>query len=238
MKAGWLKDRPIAHRGLHDGNKTVFENSISAFRAAIAGGYAIECDVHLSSDGVPVVFHDDDLKRLTGREGRVRQTSAVELGGLRLGGTGDTIPTLAALLQLVAGQVPLVVELKGASEAEDAGFVDAVAAVVEGYAGPLALMSFDSWLLEQTEQVRETYPIGLTAEGTRPELLAEHRAIFARRCDFTSYNIHHLPNDFVDWVRNEQGAPAISWTVRTPAEAEKSARLVDQMTFEGFTPPR
>ncbi len=236
MNASWIKSRPIAHRGLHDGNKSVFENSMSAFRAAIEGGYAIECDVHLSSDGIPFVFHDDDLGRLTDRKGRIRETPAQELAALHLGATGDTIPTLAELLALVAGQVPLVVELKGASEEEDQGFVEAVAAVIDGYDGPLALMSFDSWLLEQTETLRGTYPIGLTAEGTRADLLAEHRALFARRCDFTSYNIHHLPNAFVDWVRNEQGAPAISWTVRSPAEAEKSARHADQMTFEGFTP--
>src|SRR5690606_42060213 len=60
---------PISHRGYHDMNKTRWENTLSAARAAIERNYAIECDVHLSSDGVPVVFHDSELERLTGQKG-------------------------------------------------------------------------------------------------------------------------------------------------------------------------
>ncbi|WP_062116629.1 glycerophosphodiester phosphodiesterase family protein [Aureimonas sp. AU40] len=238
MNTDWLKDRPIAHRGLHDGNQTVFENSMSAFQAAVDGGFAIECDVHLSSDKVPVVFHDSHLGRMTGRDALLREFSAAELSTLRLGSSSDTIPTLADLLRLVDGRVPLVVELKGESEAEDQGFAEAVAAFASGYEGPLAFMSFDAWLLHQTDAFGGAYPIGLTAEGTRPDVLAEHRALFERRCDFTSYNVHHLPNAFVEWVRGERGAPVISWTIRTPAEAQKSALHADQITFEGFTPAR
>ena len=83
----WIKQRPIAHRGYHDRNKTCWENSLSAFAAAVDKNFAIECDVHLSSDGVPVVFHDNDLKRLTGSEGFIWQRTAAELQALRIGGT-------------------------------------------------------------------------------------------------------------------------------------------------------
>src|SRR5215813_816053 len=65
----WIKKLPIAHRGFHDLNKTRWENTLSAFAAAVERGYAIECDVHLSADGVPVIFHDNDVKRMTGTEG-------------------------------------------------------------------------------------------------------------------------------------------------------------------------
>ncbi len=238
MNADWLKDRPIAHRGLHDGNAAVFENSMSAFQAAIDAGYAIECDVHLSADRVPVVFHDENLERLTGSSGSIRARSADALSALRLGSSSDTIPSLADLLALVRGQVPLIVELKGIDPASDQGFVGAVAAVAQDYNGPLAFMSFDHWLLEQSDDLGGLYPLGLTAEGIRPEILDAHRRIFDGRCDFTSYNVHHLPNAFVDWVRTERGAPVISWTVRTPDEVERSSLHADQMTFEGFTPPR
>lgn len=238
MKADWLKERPIAHRGLHDGNVVVIENSMSAFRAAIDAGYAIECDVHLSSDRVPVVFHDSDLGRLTSASGSIRSHTAEALCALRLGSTDDTIPTLAELFALVDGQVPLVVELKGARPADDQGFVSAVAAVAKGYEGPLAFMSFDAWLLEQSDDLGGLYPIGLTAEGTRSEILEQHRRVFDGRCDFTSYNVHHLPNAFVDWVREERHAPVISWTVRNPADVERSLLHADQMTFEGFAPAR
>ena len=79
----WLTARPIAHRGFHDLNDKRWENTLSAFSAAIERGYAIECDVHLSADGVPIVIHDDDLRRLTGTEGFVWQRTAAEMAQLR-----------------------------------------------------------------------------------------------------------------------------------------------------------
>ena len=60
-----LFPNPVAHRGLHDRASGVIENSASAFEAAIIAGFAIECDVQLTSDGVPVIFHDNDMKRRT-----------------------------------------------------------------------------------------------------------------------------------------------------------------------------
>ncbi|RWX62525.1 glycerophosphodiester phosphodiesterase, partial [Mesorhizobium sp. M4B.F.Ca.ET.089.01.1.1] len=109
----WLTARPVAHRGFHDMNKTRWENTLSAFAAAAERGYAIECDVHLSSDRVPVIIHDGDLKRLTGEDGFVWQRTAAELSALRVGGTADHVPTLQQALDLIDGRVPLVVELKG-----------------------------------------------------------------------------------------------------------------------------
>ncbi|WP_294646363.1 glycerophosphodiester phosphodiesterase family protein [uncultured Aureimonas sp.] len=231
---GWLTARPIAHRGLHARPRGVPENSMAAFRAAVEGGYAIECDIHRTRDGVPVVFHDHDLERLTGRTGTIDSLSAAEVADFRLFDTAEAPPTLAALLKFVDGRVPLVVEAKGIDAATDAGFMADVAPVIEGYRGPLALMSFDEWLLDQTDGIG--VPVGLTAEGTRPGDLERHRVVFERRCAFVSYNVHHLPNAFVTWVREERGAPVITWTVRTPAEIAQTEAHADQMTFEGFTP--
>ena len=86
--------------------------------------------MHLSSDGVPVILHDNDLKRLTGSEGFVWQRTAAEIAALKVGGTSDHVPTLAEMLSLVAGSVPLVIELKGIP-GHDAGLVAAVAAATQ-----------------------------------------------------------------------------------------------------------
>src|ERR671916_236 len=134
----WLTARPIAHRGLHDLRRGRPENSVAAFEAAVEASYAIECDLHLSSDGVPVVFHDDDLQRLTGTAGCVRDRTAAELGDLRLAGTPEWIPTLQELLELANGRVPLVLELKHFA-GRDAGFAWAVAELLKHYDGPVAL---------------------------------------------------------------------------------------------------
>jgi glycerophosphoryl diester phosphodiesterase len=233
----WLTRRPIAHRGLHDAVNGIAENSMSAFQAALDRDFAIECDVRLSADGVPMVFHDEGVDRMTDTTGPLSGRTASELGALSLGGTKDGVPRLADLFALVDGRVPLVVELKGRNPEADISFADALRPLVEAYHGPLALMSFDAWLIEQAARhFADRVPIGLTAEGTRAENLEEHRRIFDGRCSFVSYNVHHLPNPFVDWVREENGAPVISWTVRTPADAERSAAHADQITFEGFLP--
>ena len=144
-KFNWLTERPIAHRGYHDLNRAVWENTLSAFARAVEAGFAIECDLQYAADAIPVVFHDDGLKRLCGIEGDVRQRTAAELGLLTIGGTADKVPTLRQLLDLVKGRVPLVLELKG-RKGDDDGFAMAVLDAIEGYEGPIALMSFDHWL--------------------------------------------------------------------------------------------
>ena len=92
-----------AHRGLH--NEARPENSMSAFKAALDAGYAIELDVRLSSDGELVVFHDDTLDRVTSESGRVDARTAEELSKLHLLGTDDTIPAFKDVLALVDGRV-------------------------------------------------------------------------------------------------------------------------------------
>ena len=103
---------PLAHRALHDVARGRPENSRAAIRAAIAAGYGIEIDVQLSADGAAMVFHDYALDRLTHNSGAVRLRSADELKAVPLKGGGEGIPDLPEVLRLVAGQVPLLIELK------------------------------------------------------------------------------------------------------------------------------
>jgi len=235
-RIAWLRERPIAHRGLHDKARGRFENTLSAARAAAAAGFHIEVDLHLSRDGVPVVFHDDTLDRLTALKGPVRGQSVAELAKIMVAGTVDHVPTLDELLAAVAGRVGLVLELKGITGADE-GFVEAVAARLRSYEGPVAVMSFDHWLVEDCHRLAPDLILGLTAEGDDTSHDA-HRAI-ASACDvdFVSYNLADLPCRFVSEFR-AGGRPVISWTVRSPADAAKSAQYADQITFEGFDPGR
>jgi glycerophosphoryl diester phosphodiesterase len=234
-QVAWIKDVPVAHRGYHDMNKTVWENTLSAFKRAIDAGFAIECDIQLSSDSVPMVFHDHDLQRLCGITGEVRERTAGELRMLAIGGTADKIPTLRQMLDLVKGQVPLVIELKGIDAEQDDGFAEAVLEVLEGYEGKVALMSFDYHLLRALKVADCPWPVGLTAEGVKPENLAAHREAMDLGLDFTSYCVADLPNDFVTDLR-EKGTPVITWTVRDEIMRAQTYKYADQMTFEGFDP--
>ncbi|MCR4267318.1 glycerophosphodiester phosphodiesterase [Nitratireductor sp. ZSWI3] len=231
----WLTRRPIAHRGLHDMNETRWENTLSAFAAAVEGGYAIECDVHLSADGVPVVFHDDELRRLTGVDGLLRNRSAAELAALRVGGTADTVPSLRDLTALVAGRVPLVIELKG-TEGHDGELVARVAEVLAAYEGHAALMSFEHRLLRDMARQIPDLPRGLTAEGSSPEAIEAHFSMLANDISFVSYHVNELPNPFVTFVRERLSMPVITWTVRDREMVDRTTRHADQMTFEGFRP--
>ncbi|CAH0340608.1 glycerophosphodiester phosphodiesterase [Rhizobium sp. CECT 9324] len=231
----WIKDVPVAHRGFHDMNKTVWENTLSAFARAIDAGFAIECDIQLSSDSVPMVFHDHDLRRLCSLAGEVRERTAGELGMMSIGGTADRIPTLKKMLDLVKGQVPLVIELKGIDAEQDDGFVEGVIEVLEGYQGKVALMSFDYHLLRALKSVDCPYPVGLTAEGARPEQFEAHEEAMALGLDFVSYAVAHLPNSFITGLR-ENGTPVITWTVRDEIMRAQTYTYADQMTFEGFDP--
>ena len=234
IDAPWLVERPVAHRGFHDMNKTVFENTLSAFSRAIEAGFAIECDLQYASNAVPVVFHDDDLERLCGIKGDVRERTSGELGLITIGRTADRIPTLKQLLDLTRGRVPLVLELKG-RPGDDQGFADTVLEVLEDYEGPVALMSFDHHLLKDLKKAQCPYPLGLTAEGSRPEDFFVHDEAMQLGLDFISYAVAHLPNDFIS-AQRERGMPIITWTVRDETMRARTYVYADQMTFEGFDP--
>ncbi|MAW85707.1 MAG: glycerophosphodiester phosphodiesterase [Phyllobacteriaceae bacterium] len=231
----WLTARPIAHRGLHDLNRHVWENTMAAFDAAIAGSLAIECDVRLTRDGIPVVFHDDNLKRLAGRDGLVHETASADMLAMTIGGTAQRVPSLEAMLAGVAGRVPLVIELKGV-EGHDEGLVSAVGRLLASYDGPACIMSFDHWLVRRFRAEAPGIPAGLTAMGVRPEQLERHFSMLAHDIDFTSFYIDEMDNPFVRMMREKLDRPVISWTVRTARQVAASRALADQMTFEGFDP--
>jgi glycerophosphoryl diester phosphodiesterase len=231
----WLTARPIAHRGLHDMNVRVWENTLPAFARAVERGFAIECDVHLTADDEVVVFHDTDLGRLTGTDGYVWQRTAAEMRALRIGQSGDHPPTLQELLELVAGKVPLIVELKGVP-GRDAGLVDRVGRLLLDYGQPAAIMSFDHWLVRTFASRAPGIPGGLTAWGHSAKEVEVHFSMLAHDIRFVSYCVDHLPNPFVSFVRSKLSLPVITWTVRDEVAVERSYAMADQITFEGIDP--
>ena len=138
----WLVARPIAHRGLHDRSKGVIENTLSAADAAIAGSFAIECDVQGTVDGEAVVFHDHTLDRLTGQGGPVRSRPVAELTRMAVAATQDRIPTLQGFLDRIDGRVPVIIEIKSLFDG-DMVLARRTGAIASGYDGAVALKSFD-----------------------------------------------------------------------------------------------
>jgi len=232
----WIKSKPIAHRGLHDAKSGVYENTLSATRAAIENGYNIEIDLHTSSDGVPMVFHDLTLDRLTSETGSVRDRTAEELQQIKILETDDHIPTLEEFLKLVNGKVGIVLELKGHKNIEkDAGFIEAVSRVLGSYKGDVAIMSFYHHLLRDAREVAPHLPLGLTAYMD-DEAYEQHMQIATdTNVDFISYELKNLDTKFVREFK-DSGRPVISWTVRNKEDHAFSNKFADQPTFEGFRP--
>lgn len=242
-----LQTVPLCHRGYHDHGAGIIENSASAFRAAIAAGYGIELDVQRSADDVPVVFHDDDLDRLTDATGDFRKRRAADLGRIRLRGSTDTIPTLREVLDLVAGRAPLLIEIKenwNTMEKTDGVLEKAVAALLADYAGPVAVMAFNPHCIAHMARLAPKVARGLTTEAYDPALSAPiPPEVCARLRDIPDYEatqssfISHQASDLSRPRVAElkaQGAAILCWTIRSPAEEAAARRIVHNITFEGY----
>jgi glycerophosphoryl diester phosphodiesterase len=241
---------PIAHRALHDRAAGRIENSPAAIEAAIDAGYAIEIDLQLSADGVAMVFHDDDLDRLTAEQGPLRARTAAELGRIGLTGGSDTIPTLAQVLAQVAGRVPLLIEIKDQSLVmgpTDGRLEAATARALQGYKGDVAVMSFNPAAIHHMARLAPDIPRGLTtaaydAESWAPmpeEICAHFRAIpdyDATGSSFLSHEAGDLGRARVQELRS-QGAALLCWTIRSAQEEAAARALGANVTFEGYRAP-
>lgn len=242
--------RPIAHRGLH--GPGVPENSMAAFRAAMERGYGIELDVQPAADGTPLVFHDEDLFRLTGTDGRIAALSVAGAAARRLLGTDQTIPTLAQVLDMVAGRVPVLVEVKdqdGALGPSMGELPMRVAEVVWGHAAtghPVAVMSFNPHAVRRVHEAAPALAVGLTScaypaaqwrrvPKTRRTALARLEEFEAVGASFISHDHRDLANPAVARLA-AQGVPVLCWTIRSPAEEAAARRIARNITFEGYLP--
>ncbi|MFN4155093.1 MAG: glycerophosphodiester phosphodiesterase family protein [Paracoccaceae bacterium] len=246
LPAGFLRI-PVAHRALHDRAAGRIENSPSAVRAAVAAGYAIEVDVQLSADGQAIVFHDDELDRLTAERGPVSARSSDTLGRTRLTGGTDTIPTLAAVLDMVAGQVPLLIEIKdqtGVMGQTDGRLEAAVAQALAGYAGEVAVMSFNPHSLAHMARLAPHVARGLTTSSYDP---ADWAPLPAEVCehlrdipDFDRVGASFISHQGNDLTRprvlelRAKGVPVLCWTIRSPEQEAMARQIAVNVTFEGY----
>lgn len=241
----WLTARPIAHRGLHDRVAGIPENTIAAAEAAIAGGYAIECDVQLSRDGEAMVFHDAGLGRLAGADGLVRERDAAALGQLTVLGSAERVPTLSEFLKTIAGRTPLVIEVKTRFDG-DLTLARRTAEVAAAYDGPVALKSFDPAIVGALADLAPGLPRGIVAESHHDDpayaALTEAQRhgltnllhVSESRPDFLSWRVDDLPNAATHLCRLLGGMPVMTWTVRNDAQVRLARAHADQMVFEGF----
>lgn len=230
----WLGGAVYAHRGVHGAG--LDENSTGAFALAIGRGLGIECDVRLSRDGRAIVFHDAELARLTGQAGRLDQLSVAEITALTLITSGEAVPTLRDLLAQVAGRVPLLIEVKSEHGTSIRELCKAVRRELEGYQGPVAVMSFDprvgAWFARKAPAVPRGLVVTEHGRRTFSGTVKRHLALWAARAQFLAYDVRDLPSAFAQ-AQRARGLPLLTWTVATPALRQRAAEHADAPIAEG-----
>lgn len=235
----WL----YAHRGLHDNAGDAPENSLRAFGRAAEAGYGIEMDVQLSKDGVPVVFHDYTLKRICGAEGKVNQYTFDELQQFSLCGSDQKIPKFAEVLKLVAGRVPLIVELK--IEGTDTSVCPAVDKLLTDYRGMYCIESFNPlgvlwYRRNRSRVVRGQLADAFLREGeyVGPLYFLLQNLLFnwLGKPDFVAYNRKYPDILSRRLCRGLYRNTAAAWTIRSQRELEEAAGYFDIFIFDSFVP--
>ncbi len=235
---------PIAHRGLWSPDGPP-ENSLSAFQAACAAGYGIELDIQLSADGEAMVFHDDDLERMTGVAGKLGDRTAAELAELRLAGSDEKIPTLLETLAVVGHRAMVHIELK-TPYGQVGPLEQRVHDILIDHSGPVCVIGFNpyshAWFAERFPGVMR----GLDSYSYKkaPHMTEAQRRSFAdlehvsiARPHFLALGLDMLPSPKAAAYR-EQGMPIVAWTVRRPDQWEAIKDGCDNLIFEGFAPSR
>ncbi|MBT3586613.1 MAG: glycerophosphodiester phosphodiesterase [Halobacteriovoraceae bacterium] len=235
----WIESKPIAHRGLHSGSE-VPENSLLAFEKAIEGGHPIELDVHLMSDGGVVVFHDEDLVRLCGVDKAIADCNSRELQEHKLFGSSYSIPLLKEVLELVAGRVPIAIELKAFNF--NPQLAPSTWQVLKDYQGEFAVQSFNPKCLSWFKQNAPHIKTGLIAGSMVGEPLPLFKRLAIRnllvfpflRPDYIAYEGAALNYQAISLVRRFSKIPIIAWTIRDQLQLKNVEGLCQNIIFENI----
>jgi glycerophosphoryl diester phosphodiesterase len=238
---------PIAHRALHDITAGRPENSRAAIEAGIDAGYALEIDIQISSDGHAMVFHDEDLGRLTPEDGPICARSMAELSRIALLHGDETIPTLLEILALIAGRTPVLIEIKdqtGVMGQTDGRLEASLAAGLLGYDGHVAIMSFNPHSVARMADLCPHIARGLTTSAYDPvdwaplppdvcDALRDIPDYDRVQAAFISHEAADLTRPRVAALR-AQGADVLCWTIKSADEEALARRFAQNITFEGY----
>ena len=240
-KISWIKETPIAHRGLH--TKDIPENSLSAFENALKNNYAIELDVQFTKDKEVVVFHDENLKRITNDTRNIEDVNYDELKNLRLGNTNEIIPTLEEVLELVDSKVAILIEIKDCKDYIELS--EKTYEILKGYEGNYAIQSFNPFILEWYKnnasevirgQLSGTFTEGSESLNSFEKFVLKNMLLnFKSKPNYIGYELEGIPKSKLESLR-KKGVPIIVWTVKNKEDMQKEYKYSDNITFENFLP--
>lgn len=228
--------RLVAHRGLHDGNEQIPENSLPAFARAVEKGRPIEFDVHITADNKLVVFHDEQLRRMTGVPGIIEEWRLADLRQLRLAGTDCRIPTLDELLELVDGKVPLLLEIKNYNSANVGRLEKRLIARLEKYPGEVIIESFNPEVLVWLHRHAPKYirgQLGNYVDENKGFTFYSEHLMFnpLAKPDFIAFDVHKIDHRLRETCRKKH-IPLFGWTIRTEDDLKRGRQLCDGLIYE------
>lgn len=240
-EVSWIIETPIAHRGLDNGS--IPENSMAAFRNAIEKGYTIELDVQFTKDKELIVFHDDDLSRLTNDNRKVKDVNYQELKNLKLENTDEKIPTLKEVVEMVDNQVPLIIEIK---DGEDIiGLSEKTYNIMKNYKGRYAIQSFNPFILEWFKnnasevirgQLSGTFREDAESLKFYEKLVLKNLLLnFKSKPNFIAYELDGVNNLSVKLLKG-RNYPIISWTIENEEDMKKAYESTDNIIFDNILP--
>jgi len=241
--------KPFAHRGFHDCNGSFTkgsgpENSRESIFHAIKNGLGIEIDVRFTKDYVPVVIHDDYLKRLCGVDSYLSNYNYNETKLLKLK-NNERLPTLSEILSIVDGNTPILIEFKKLNKTQDYKFFNSeLYSLLKKYLGPIALMSFDLRLITYLKKklpniqrglVLEKYDYNKKIYSSNFEKIITENQMQKNEISFVSFEYSKLTKEFYN-INKTKKRNVIAWTINSKLDAKKMKNFCDNITFEGFKP--
>lgn len=239
----FIKTDLFAHRGLHQPNKKIYENTISAFKAAIDHGFSIELDTNILKDGTVVVFHDANLSRLCGIDQNIKDLTFEEIKDLQILDSKDTIQTLEEVLKFINGRVSLMIELKPFGNHKL--HAKKVSELLKQYPYPVAIQSFNPFIVYWFKKHDKTIIRGQISEFFRNDDLSTLSKSFLKRMpynfitkpDFINYGFQDLPNAYCDRL-HKKGVYILAYAVRSQKSLDFMKSRYDNAVFEGFIPKK
>lgn len=231
-----------AHRGFHDNSGPAPENSLLAIELAVDNKYGMEFDIRLSKDGQVILFHDDDLKRMTNRTDHVRNLDFAELNQIKLLDSDQTIPLFSEVLELVDGKVPIIVELKCPNEDVEE-LASKASQSLDSYEGVFMVESFNPFAVKWFRDNRPNYIRGQLSSGHFPGLAFRDNFLMKKllvnylsRPDFIAYE-HKYRNKFALWIQKHiWKSLMVCYTVKVKEDYGINKPVFDLIIFEGFKP--
>ncbi|PID52112.1 MAG: hypothetical protein CR972_03750 [Candidatus Moraniibacteriota bacterium] len=235
----WLKNKPIAHRGLWTEN--IPENSFFAFENAIENGWSIELDVQMTSDGKLVVFHDWKIDRMTDMKGKITKISSKNISNVYLGNTKQKIPFFVDLLDFVDGRVPILIEMKYRGFRKKT-YIENLFSALEGYEGKYALSSFNPFLVKQAKEKFGNILCGQNFSDYKESgfiigRLKKASVYFLWKMslhipDFIVCCASMIPNAYIEQITKKEKLPLLVWAIKDKKEYIQKKQYIDNYIFD------